>query len=172
MLIFICVLAYGTGLIEHCCYLAGLTNVKRSGGGANSATGSQSSTSPEACCLDFSTKIATALREVLLQISEPKCLTDETSSSMCAVVLGTPSTTEPGKLSKYDSYYPLRFAQMASKPGVYFPSFNKAVDEFYSSLEIQRSEIQAVQSVRLRVYEFHIGLLFLGKKCQQEIGEY
>lgn len=48
---------------------------------------------------------------------------------------------------RYEAYYPIRFAQMSSKPGVDFDTFNKAVDEFYSSMEIKKSEVQVIQSV-------------------------
>ncbi|KAL5108558.1 Nuclear export mediator factor NEMF [Taenia crassiceps] len=142
------VFSYGTGLIEHCCFLAGLSNFKRRKAGGNPEANVQVSSDSNACRLDYSAKIARALREVLLQISEKRVITNDGTISTPAVILGVPSTIEPGKLNKYDSYYPLRFAHLSSKPGIEFASFNKAVDEFYSSLEIQRNEAQSVQTAK------------------------
>ncbi|VDK37675.1 unnamed protein product [Taenia asiatica] len=142
------VFSYGTSLIEHCCFLAGLANVKRRKAVGNPEMDLQVPSDPNACRLDYSAKIARALREVLLQISEKRVITDDGAISKPAVILGVPSATEPGKLNKYDSYYPLRFAHLSSKPGIEFASFNKAVDEFYSSLEIQRNEIQSIQNAK------------------------
>ncbi|CDS43177.1 protein of unknown function DUF814 [Echinococcus multilocularis] len=142
------VFSYGTSLIEHCCFLAGLSNVKRRKVAGNPEVDPQVPSDPNACRLYYSTKIASALREVLLQISEKRVTTDNGTVSTPAVVLGIPSSTEPGKLTKYDSYYPLRFAHLSSKPGIEFASFNKAVDEFYSSLEIQRNEVHSVQNAK------------------------
>lgn len=56
---------------------------------------------PNACRLDYSAKIARALREVLIEISEKRVITDEGAVSTPAVILGVSSTTEPGKLNKY-----------------------------------------------------------------------
>ncbi|KAL5967254.1 hypothetical protein TSMEX_005021 [Taenia solium] len=141
-------LAYGTSLIEHCCFLAGLANVKCRKAVGNPEMDLQVPSDPNACRLDYSAKIARALREVLLRISEKRVITGDGAISTPAVILGVRSATKPGKLNKYDSYYPLRFAHLSSKPGIEFASFNKAVDEFYSSLEIQRNEVQSIQNAK------------------------
>ncbi|VDM36204.1 unnamed protein product [Hydatigera taeniaeformis] len=140
--------SYGTGLIEHCCFLAGISTTRRGKAAENSDVDFQIPSDPNACRLEYSSKIARALRDVLSHISGAKSIKDDGSTSTPAVILGVPNPAEPGKLNKYDSYYPLRFAHLSSKPGIEFASFNKAVDEFYSSIEIQRNEVQSIQTAK------------------------
>ncbi|VDL18044.1 unnamed protein product [Hymenolepis diminuta] len=137
------VFSYGTGLIEHCCTVAGLTNAKRP---KTTESDTQSPiTDPDAYRLQTSEKIAVAFREVLIQISEKRTVNEDGSVTNPAIIIESPN---PGQVPKYEAYYPIRFAQMSSKPGVDFDTFNKAVDEFYSSMEIKKSEVQVIQSVK------------------------
>ncbi|KAM7535365.1 hypothetical protein Aperf_G00000100439 [Anoplocephala perfoliata] len=138
--------SYGLSLIEHCCFLAGLTNVSRPKTVENDGSVlNYSDVDADAYRLQISEKIANALRNVLIQITEKRQLADDGFVAIPAVIVGISSPLESGKLSKYEAYYPIQFAQLALKPKVNFDTFNKAVDEFYSSMEIKKSEAQVIQ---------------------------
>nr|CDS30676.1 protein of unknown function DUF814 [Hymenolepis microstoma] len=137
------VFSYGTGLIEHCCAAAGITNAKRLKKTESDAR--FPITDPNAYRLQISEKIATAFREVLIQISEKKNINEDGSITNPAIIV---LSSNHGPTSKYEAYYPIRFVQMSSKPTVDFDTFNKAVDEFYSSMEIKKSEVQIIQNVK------------------------
>lgn len=65
---------------------------------------------------------------------------------------------------------------MSSKPGVDFDSFNKAVDEFYSSMEIKKSEVQVIQNVCAFSYMFSCVIVFFCYEAtyafSQNVGRY
>ncbi|KAL7061321.1 hypothetical protein AAHC03_09790 [Spirometra sp. Aus1] len=141
------VLPFGTGLLEHCCRVAGLMDSKKQQKGGKTSGDAileKSSTEAEACRLEYSRRLATELRLCLLRVYGSSSTAD--TSSPPAVILGNPDPKEPGKLSKYDAFHPFRFAQFSTRAAIEFPTFNQAVDEFFSSLESQRAEVQIVQN--------------------------
>lgn len=90
----------GTGLLEHCCCLAGLSNLKRKNTGSKCCIESDAQPlESDACREAYARKISVALRDILLQI-DGKVKTEENSQ---AIILGTLDSKEPGKLSKYVS---------------------------------------------------------------------
>ena len=46
---------------------------------------------------------------------------------------------------RYDEFHPFEFAQLKNKSHKVFATFNQAVDEFFSSIESQKSELQVNQ---------------------------
>uniref|UniRef100_A0A0X3NZ65 Nuclear export mediator factor NEMF n=1 Tax=Schistocephalus solidus TaxID=70667 RepID=A0A0X3NZ65_SCHSO len=140
------VLPFGTGFLEHCCCVAGLMGSKKQRKGVKTSGDSTLQKSPaeaEACRLEYSQRLARELRLCLLRAYHSSSVD---ASPPPAVIIGNPDPKEPGKLSKYDVFHPFRFAQFATRAAIEFPTFNQAVDEFFSSLESQRTEVQIVQN--------------------------
>ncbi|KAL4613104.1 nuclear export mediator factor NEMF [Arapaima gigas] len=52
---------------------------------------------------------------------------------------------QPEDLLTYEEFHPFLFAQHARSPYIEFPSFDKAVDEFFSKMESQRMDMKALQ---------------------------
>ncbi|CAF5025688.1 unnamed protein product, partial [Rotaria socialis] len=48
----------------------------------------------------------------------------------------------------YEEFHPFLFKQLESKPYIELPTFDRAVDEFFSKLEAQRVDGQIVQKER------------------------
>lgn len=92
-------LAYGTGLIEHCCTVAGLSNAKRP---KKADTENKSDIGdPDAYRFAVSEKIAIAFREVLIKITEKRVVKEDGTVDNPAIIIGAPN---PGQTSKY-AYY-------------------------------------------------------------------
>lgn len=87
-------------MIEHCCFLAGLTNAKRSKKTENTESDIFPAVDADACRLQFSEKIANAFRNVLIQITEEKPLTDDGIVAVPAAIIGISNPLESAKLSK------------------------------------------------------------------------
>ena len=56
---------------------------------------------------------------------------------------------EKGKFLSFHEFYPMLFKQHEGMPFLEFPTFDQAVDEFFSKLESQKLDLKVVQQVNI-----------------------
>ncbi|KAH3859417.1 ribosome quality control complex subunit NEMF-like [Dreissena polymorpha] len=124
-------LDYGPAVIDHCLLTAGFPDNVRIGKGFD---------------------ITTDMPKLLVAIEEAESLlnlfqSQNSKGYVTKHVEKRPSVKEGEKeiLEMFDEFHPMLFKQYEKKNVQEYPSFNKAVDEFYSQMEGQKIELKTLQ---------------------------
>ncbi|XP_052768636.1 ribosome quality control complex subunit NEMF-like [Mya arenaria] len=123
-------LDYGPAMIEHCLVTAGFPDSVKIGKGFD---------------------ITTDMAKLLVAIEEAEALFDMFQNQDCKGYVVKRSEKrpnakdgEPSELLVFDEFHPYPFKQYEKKHVEEYPSFNKAVDEFYSQMEGQKMELKTL----------------------------
>ena len=66
------------------------------------------------------------------------------------IMFGLANHNSPSNVRRFDEFHPFLPLQHAGKPLLEFATFDRAVDAFFSQLESQKLDLQAIQQVRWR----------------------
>ncbi|XP_078672293.1 ribosome quality control complex subunit NEMF-like isoform X3 [Branchiostoma floridae x Branchiostoma belcheri] len=130
-------LVYGPAVLDHCLLNAGF---------------------PEGAKVGKDFDVSQDLPQLMAALVEAEKFLEASGSHPCQGYIVQKREKKPKQdgnpaeeLLTYAEFHPFQFKQHEKSPCVEFPSFNKAVDEFFSQLESQRLDLKALQQERVAI---------------------
>ncbi|XP_066282400.1 ribosome quality control complex subunit NEMF-like isoform X1 [Branchiostoma lanceolatum] len=130
-------LVYGPAVLDHCLLKAGF---------------------PEGAKVGKDFDVSQDLPQLMAALVEAEKFLEASGSQTCQGYIVQKREKKPKQdgspaeeLLTYAEFHPFQFKQHDKSPCVEFPSFNKAVDEFFSQLESQRLDLKALQQEKVAI---------------------
>eukprot|EP00058_Branchiostoma_floridae_P011333 XP_002596821.1 hypothetical protein BRAFLDRAFT_130588 [Branchiostoma floridae] len=130
-------LVYGPAVLDHCLLNAGF---------------------PEGAKVGRDFDVSQDLPQLMAALVEAEKFLEASGSQPCQGYIVQKREKKPKQdggpaeeLLTYAEFHPFQFKQHEKSPCVEFPSFNKAVDEFFSQLESQRLDLKALQQEKVAI---------------------
>ncbi|XP_078591678.1 ribosome quality control complex subunit NEMF-like isoform X2 [Branchiostoma floridae x Branchiostoma japonicum] len=130
-------LVYGPAVLDHCLLNAGF---------------------PEGAKVGRDFDVSQDLPKLMAALVEAEKFLEASGSQPCQGYIVQKREKKPKQdggpaeeLLTYAEFHPFQFKQHEKSPCVEFPSFNKAVDEFFSQLESQRLDLKALQQEKVAI---------------------